>query len=106
MNWTGLVTAIVLCTTTDAGSFGNPGLARVGSAGGPPTHGDNAPNPVARAIRAAEQHLGGMAVGTGWERKDGGRVFYVEVLRYGLKHKVLVDLRSGLVVGDDAWSRI
>ena len=55
---------------------------------------------IAQAITIAEQYVGGEAVGTGREDADGKPVFYVEVLKYGQKRKVIVDLKSGQVVND------
>ena len=55
---------------------------------------------IAQAIAIAEQYVSGEAVGTGREYADGKPVFYVEVLKYGQKRKVIVDLKSGQVVND------
>lgn len=55
---------------------------------------------IAQAITVAEQHVDGEAVGTGREYADSKPVFYVEVLKYGQKRKVIVDLKSGQVVND------
>lgn len=53
---------------------------------------------MAQAIAAAEQQLGGKAVGTGIEDQDGSVYFEVEVLKDGTRHKVLIDPQSGKVV--------
>ena len=55
---------------------------------------------IAQAITIAEQYVDGEAVGTERDNADGKPVFYVEVLKYGQKRKVIVDLKSGQVVND------
>ena len=73
---------------------------RPGSADGGATPFVEAQATVAQAIVAAERHVGGRAIGTGTENVEGVPVFYVDVLRYGWKLRVVVDLRSGQVVED------
>lgn len=51
---------------------------------------------IEQAIVAAERRTGDRAVGTGIE--NGTATFYVEVLKDGIQHRVIVDRRSGRVV--------
>lgn len=57
----------------------------------------NAKITMAQAIAAAEQAVGGKAVGTGIEDQDGTVSFEVEVLKDSARHKVLVDPQTGQV---------
>ena len=53
---------------------------------------------MAQAIAAAENQVGGKAVETGIEDKNGTVAFEVEVLKDGQRHTVLVDPQSGEVL--------
>ena len=53
---------------------------------------------LAQAIAAAESQVGGKAVGSGIEDRNGTVAFEVEVLKDGQRHKVLIDPQSGQVV--------
>ena len=60
---------------------------------------------IVQAISIAEKHVDGKAIGTGTEIVDDMRVFYVEVMKYGQKRKVIVDLQSGCVVNNSIAGR-
>lgn len=59
----------------------------------------NAKVTMAQAIAAAEQQVGGKAVGAGIEDQDGTVSFEVQILKGdNTMHKVLVDTQTGKVV--------
>jgi hypothetical protein len=60
---------------------------------------------IAQAIGIAERYMDGKAIGTGTEIVNGTRIFYVEVMRHGLKRKVIVDLQSWCVVNNGMAGR-
>lgn len=90
-----LAVAIATGTLSSADARDGPGSA---DSGAPPFV--DAQATVAQAIAAAERHVGGRAIGTGTENVEGVPVFYVDVLRYGWRLRVVVDLHSGRVVED------
>ena len=87
------------------GRLGVSGVARVGKERGDANGATEpiAPASVARAIASAEKQVGGEAVGTGSEDSDG-ESFYIEVLSCGAERRVILDLLSGRIVGDDVTS--
>ena len=58
----------------------------------------NAKITMVQAIAAAEQQVGGKAVGTGIEDQDGTVYFEVQVVKDGARQKALVDPQTGKVV--------
>jgi uncharacterized membrane protein YkoI len=65
----------------------------------------NAAVTIAQAIDIAEKHVDGKAIGTGTDIINDERVFYVEVMKHGLRRKVIVDLQSGCVVNNSIAGR-
>ncbi len=103
-----IITA-VLAGTIVTGALGIPGkvhaVGKCDSADGSVTTFVGADMTIAQAIDIAEKYLDGKAVGTGTEIVDGTRVFYVEVMRHGLKRKVIVDLQFWCVVNNGMAGR-
>lgn len=58
----------------------------------------NAKITMAQAIAAAEQQVGGKAVGTGIEDQDGTVYIEVRVVKDGSRQKVLIDPQTGKIV--------
>ncbi len=58
-----------------------------------------------QAITTAEQAVGGRAVETGIEDRNGALLFEVKVVKATTTHKVLVDPQSGNVVGSSVRSK-
>ena len=100
---------VILAGMTAAGALGISGevyaTGECGGADGRTAAFINADTTVAQAIDIAERHVDGKAVGTGTEIVNDTRVFYVEVMKYGQKRKVIVDLQSGRVVNNSIAGR-
>ena len=89
--------AAVLVGTMVAGALGPVGSAYARSERAAAIIAD-AKITMAQAIAAAENQVGGKAVGSGIEDENGTVAFEVEVLKDGQRHEVLVDPQSGEVV--------
>ena len=96
------VLAAIMAGVIATGSAGVAGLAYAKERRDAPTNEAsivaNAKVTMAQAIAAAEQQVGGTAVGTGIEDQDGNVFFEVDVLKDSAKHKVLIDTQTGKVV--------
>lgn len=93
------VLAAIMASVIATGSAGAAGLAYAKERRDAPTNEAsvvaNAKVTMAQAIAAAEQQVGGTAVGTGIEDQDGKVFFEVEVLKDNARHKVLIDTQTG-----------
>jgi uncharacterized membrane protein YkoI len=58
----------------------------------------NAKITMAQAIAAAEQQVGGRAVGSGIEDQDGTVYYEVQVVKDGSRQKVLIDPQTGKII--------
>lgn len=96
------VLAAIMAGVIATGSAGAVGLAYAKENRDVPTNEAsivaNAKVTMVQAIAAAEQQVGGTAVGTGIEDQDGNVFFEVQVLKGTTKHKVLIDTQTGKVV--------
>lgn len=96
------VLAAIMVGVIATGSAGVAGLAYAKERPEAPTNEAsivaNAKVSMAQAIAAAEQQVGGKAIGTGIEDQNGNVFFEVEVLKDNVKHKVLVDTQTGKAV--------
>ena len=103
-----IVTAI-LAGMAAAGALGISGevyaTGKCGGADGRTAAFINVDITIAQAIDIAEKHVDGKAVGTGTDIVNDTRNFYVEVMKYGQKRKVIVDLLSGCVVNNTIAGR-
>ena len=103
-----IITA-VLVGTIATGALGIPGkvyaVGKCESADGRVATFIGADMTIAQAIDIAERHMDGKAIGTGTEIVNGTHIFYVEVIRHGLKRKVIVNLQSGCVVNNGMAGR-
>ncbi len=92
-----------------AGALGTSGkvyaTGKCGSADGKTTELVDSGMTIGQAIDVAEKHVDGKAIGTGTDILNGKRVFYVEVMKYGQKRKVIVDLQLGRVVNNSIVGR-
>ena len=97
----GKLIASVLASVTAIGTLGISGVVHARSGCEHMNSGAgklvNSEVTIAQAIAIAEKHMDGEAIGTGREYANGTTVFFVEVLKYGQKRKVIVDLKSGQV---------
>lgn len=103
------ITTAVLSGMIATGALGIPGkvyaVGRCENADGRVATFVGADMTIAQAIDIAEEYIDGKAIGTGTEIVNDTRIFYVEVMRHGLKRKVIVNLKSWCVVNNGLAGR-